>query len=191
LDQVVKSGAKFDAKKATYDLLKLLNTNFDSVEVYFALADLYKSIWQLEASSIWLEQALQTSELSELLKKKAWTELADCFLWQEINLEKALEYAKSGHQGDSVPQAEIVLVHAYLKLGRIREARSHIQQLAPSNPEVVYFSGLLEYRNGDKISANRIWKPLLSMHFDTMRMHCIKREVLKFYFEGAPYLKAN
>ena len=191
LNQVVSSGAKYDAKKATHDLLKLLNTNFDGVEVYFALADLYKSIWQLEASSIWLEQALQSPNLSDVLKKRAWIELADCFLWQEINFDKALEYAKSGHQGDSFPHAAIVIVHAYLKLGRIREARSFLQQLPPSNPEVIYFSGLLAYRNGDKQAANAIWKPLVSMRFDTMRMHCIKREVLKFYYEGAPYLRAN
>ncbi len=191
LDLVVSSGAKYDAKKATHDLLKLLNTNFDSVEIYFALADLYKSIWQLEASSIWLEQALQAANLSQSLKKRAWTELADCFLWQEINLEKALEYAKSGHQGESFPHAALVIVHAYMKLGRIKEARSYLQQLPPSDPEVMYFSGLLAYRNGDKQAANAIWKPLVSMRIDTMRMHCIKREVLKFYFEEAPYLKAN
>jgi predicted Zn-dependent protease len=190
LQFLVKSGTKYDTKKATMDMLKLLNTNFDSIEIYFALADLYKDIWQLEVASVWLEQALLHPSLTEEHERRCWSELADCFLWQEINLEKALEYAKSGASNPS-QRATTILAHAYLKLGKVNEARSFLDQLSASDPEVRYFKGLLEYRNGAKEVANSVWKPLLSMRSDNMRMHSIKRDVLKFYFEGAPYLRAN
>ena len=190
LQFLVKSATKYDTKKATMDMLKLLNTNFDSIEIYFALADLYKDIWQLEVASVWLEQALLHPSLTEDSERKCWSELADCYLWQEINLEKALEYAKSGASSPNL-RSTTILAHAYLKLGRVNEARSFLDQLSANDPEVRYFKGLLEYRNGAKEVANSVWKPLLSMRSDNMRMHSIKRDVLKFYFEGAPYLRAN
>jgi len=34
-------------------------------------------------------------------------------------------------------------------------------------------------------------KPLLTVRSESLRFHTIKQEVLKYYFDGAPYLKAN
>jgi tetratricopeptide (TPR) repeat protein len=187
----VKAATKSDPKRATRDLLKLLNTNFDSEAVYFALAELYKDMWQLEAASVWLEQALLTPNVALDSQKRAWTELADCYLWQGIHLERALQYAKSGGEGISQKRQATVLAHAYLKLGRVREAKQFLDVVQENDHEVLYFKGLIEYRNGSRERANALWKPLLTLRSESLRMHHIKQMVLKFYFEGSPYLKAN
>jgi len=191
LQGVVKAATKSDPKRATRDLLKLLNTNFDSEAVYFALAELYKDMWQLEAASVWLEQALLTPNVALDSQKRAWTELADCYLWQGIHLERALQYAKSGGEGISQKRQATVLAHAYLKLGRVREAKQFLDVVQENDHEVLYFKGLIEYRNGSRERANALWKPLLTLRSESLRMHHIKQMVLKFYFEGSPYLKAN
>jgi len=56
---------------------------------------------------------------------------------------------------------------------------------------MTYVKGLLEYRNGAHKIANQIWKPLLKVKTESLRLHNIKQEILKYYFEETPYLKVN
>ena len=194
LQELVKSACRQDAARATYDFIKLLNTNFDSFSICWALGILYKEIWQLETAGVWFEQMLLYPSLPASAKAKAYLELADCFIWQNKNSEKAVEYAKLAL--DFADRQDLrtnrTLAHAYLKVGQIRHAKHVLEQMdADSDPETRYLQGLLHYRNGARDHANRIWKPLLSLRSESLRFHNIKQDILKFYFDGAPYLKVN
>jgi tetratricopeptide (TPR) repeat protein len=191
---LIKSACIFDASRATYDFMRLLNTNFDSYNIYWALGILFKELWQLETASVFFEQMLLHPSATPDSRAKSYLELADCFIWQGKSLSKALEYAKIGYdtenQGDS--RYLRVLAHANLKLGFIRQAKSYLEQIdILGDHEARYLQGLLHYRNGDRTRANEVWKPLLTVRSENLRFHNIKQEVLKFYFEGAPYLKVN
>jgi tetratricopeptide (TPR) repeat protein len=191
---LVRAACRFDASRATYDFIRLLNTNFDSPSIYWALVIIFKELWRLETAAVWFEQMLLFPAVSQELKAKAYLELADSFIWQGRNLPKAIEYAKISLDIDARkdPRTLRVLAHAHLKAGQIRQAQLYLDQTdSDSDHEVRYLRGLLIYRNGDRIKANEIWKPLLTVRTESLRFHNIKQEVLKFYFEGTPYLKAN
>ena len=86
----------------------------------------------------------------------------------------------------------IITAHAMIRNGQTRHADLQLDQMSDQNTyEVKYLRGLLEYRNGSSQKANKIWKPLLTARTNSIRCHNIKREILKYYFEGEPYLKAN
>lgn len=194
LAAVVQAACLHDAKQATYDFMKLLNTNFDSPNIYWALGIIFKELWQLETATVWFEQMLLFPNVSTVAKAKAYIELADCLIWQGRNQPKAIEYAKFAVDLDESKdlRAVRVLAHAYLKAGQIRQAKLYLDQAnADADPETRFLKGLLEYRNGARSRANEIWKPLLTVRSESLRFHQIKQEVLKFYFDGAPYLKAN
>lgn len=194
LQSLVRAACAHDASRGTYDLMKLLNTNFDSPTIYWALGYVFKELWQLETASVWFEQMLLYPALDNDLKAKAYVELADCFIWQNRQLPKAIEYAKLAIDLDQQRDARSVrvLAHAYLKSGQVRQASIYLDQTEVSDdPEVRYLKGLVQYRNGAEQRAKELWKPLLTVRSESLRFHTIKQEVLKFYFEGAPYLKAN
>lgn len=192
---VVKVACLYDASRGTYDFIRLLNTNFDGPEIYFALGVLFKDLWQLETATMWFTQVLMHPQLSNRLKSDVYLELADCYAWQNQNLQKAIEYAKLamdlGETGHSL-KAHNVLAHAYLRTGKMREAKIYLEQGANgADHETLYLRGLLHYRNGMNKRANDVWKPLLTVPSQSLRFHNIKREVLRFYFDSEPYLKAN
>lgn len=194
LHDLVRAACRFDASRATYDFIRLLNTNFDSPSIYWALGIIFKELWRLETAAVWFEQMLLFPAVSQELRAKAYLELADSFIWQGRNLPKAIEYAKIALDIDERkdPRTLRVLAHAHLKAGQIRQAQLYLDQAdSDSDHEVRYLQGLLIYRNGDRIRANEIWKPLLTVRTESLRFHNIKQEVLKFYFDGVPYLKAN
>ena len=194
LASLVRAACKHDASRATFDLIKLLNTNFDSPLIYWALGTVYKELWQLETAVIWFEQMLLDPSAQKAHEAKAYVELADCLAWQGRQEQKAVEYAKLALDLDEGKDMRAVRVmgHACLKAGQIREARLYIDQTdAEQDPEARYLQGLLQYRNGAMERAKAIWKTLLTTRSNNRRLHAIKQEVLKFYFDGAPYLKAN
>jgi tetratricopeptide (TPR) repeat protein len=194
LKSLVSAGAKHDPVRATYDLLRLLNTNFDSPNIYWALGTLYKEQWQLETAAVWFEQMLIHPSLPAREKAKAYIELADCYVWQNKQIPKAIEYAKLAIDLDSErdPSNLRVLAHAHLRSGQVRQAKLYLEQADIENDhEARYLQGLVQYRNGMNKQANDLWKPLLTVRSESLRFHNIKQEVLKYYFEGAPYLKAN
>ena len=191
---LVRAACRHDAALATYDFMKLLNTNFDGYNIYWALGIIFKELWQLETAGVWFEQMLLYPSLPKAAKAKAYLELSDCFIWRGLNFPKAVEYAKLAVDLDDRKDHRSlrILAHAYLKSGQVRQAKLYLDQAdVDSDPEVRYLQGLLLYRNGARQQANRIWKPLLTVPSESLRFHNIKQEVLKFYFEGAPYLKAN
>lgn len=192
--ELVRAACKHDARQATYDFMKLLNTNFDSPNIYWALGIIFKDLWQLETATVWFEQMLLYPQLSKAGQSKAYIELADCMIWQGKNNTKAIEYAQLAVDLDERKdmQSMRVLAHAYLKAGQIRQARLYLDQAdSDDDHEARFLQGLLQYRNGARTKANEIWKPLLTVRSESLRFHNIKQEVLKFYFDGAPYLKAN
>ncbi len=194
LTSLVRVGGKFDASRATYDFMKLLNTNFDGPNIYWALGTLFKELWQLETATLWFEQMLLFPSLTSPDKARAYLELSDCFTWQNKNPAKAVEYAKLALDLDNKRDTRrmTVLAHAYLRSGQIRQAKAYLEQSADdADSELRFVRGLLAYRNGARQTANQIWKPLLTQRTDSLRFHHIKQEVLKYYFEGTPYLKAN
>jgi tetratricopeptide (TPR) repeat protein len=194
LKSLVGAASKHDPVRATYDLLRLLNTNFDSPNIYWALGTLYKEQWQLETAAVWFEQMLIHPSLPAKEKAKAYIELADCYVWQNKQIPKAIEYAKLAIDldGERDPSNLRVLAHAHLRSGQVRQAKLYLEQADIDNDhEARYLQGLVQYRNGMNKQANDLWKPLLTVRSESLRFHNIKQEVLKYYFEGAPYLKAN
>lgn len=194
LKRLLSVAVKADAAQCTYDFLRLLNTNYDSPTIYWALGMLGKELWQLETSVMWFEQILLHPEVTNTQKARAYLELADCYVWQNTNLNKAVELVKLafdlGERGS--PRGKIVLAHAHLRLGMVRQAQALLEDSDNQrDPEALYLKGLVHYRNGAEKVANEIWKPLLTMRSESLRFHNIKQEVLKFYFDKEPYLRAN
>lgn len=191
LIELIKTACRHNAETATYELMRLLNTNYDSPSLYWALGLLFKELWQLETAGMWLEQALLNPHLDELTRRRTLLELADCYIWRNVNLKKAIEYAKLaielGERANG--RAVTVLAHAYLKQGNIRQAQVYLEQVDRENDiEAVFLLGLLHYRNGARKNANQIWKPLITVRSESLRFHNIKQEILRYYFEGSPYI---
>jgi tetratricopeptide (TPR) repeat protein len=190
---LVQSAVQWNPMVGGNEIIRLLNTNFDSAEIYYALSTLYAEQWQLQVSSMWAEQALLHPDLDDVIKMKVYLRLADNYLWEGDNIEKALQYATIAHDIGSKndESANMIIGHAYLKKGRSKEAGVFLDQSGDLSIESSYLKGLLEYRNGAVEKANKIWKPLLTLRSSTVKEHHIKQELLKFYFEDAPYLNVN
>lgn len=190
---LVKSACLFDAKRGTFEFLRLLNTNFDGPQVYWALGMLYKELWQMEAASMWFEQSLMHPILDQQSQRAAYMELADCLVWRGMDFEKAIEFLKLAIDlGEKRNRAFTVMAHCFLKMGQIRQAELYLQNMASeeSDLERTYLTGLVQYRNGSHEKANQIWKPLLIMKSESLRDHHIKQEILRYYFDQAPYFSS-
>lgn len=199
LKELVRIAALHDASTASREIMRLLNTNFDTPSVYWALGLLYKELWQLEVSSMWFEHALFSSGADDKLRGRVYADLADTYCWRNINLPKAVEYSKMviESQGDPTEERRFgmrVLAHALLRMGQPQQAASYLEHLkseAIDDYEVHYLTGLISYRNGYPKQANLTWKPLLKHRAESMRDHKIKQEILKYYFEGTEYKAAD
>jgi tetratricopeptide (TPR) repeat protein len=191
---LLQASSAFDGVTASYDFIRLLNTNFDSPWIFYSLGVIYKEMWQLETACSWFDQAIAFPGAPQKLLGKTYLELSDTMVWRNFQLPKAIEYAKlSIEMGERAgPRSLIVLSHAYLKNGQVREAQGHLDKIDESGePEARFLKGLVLYRNGARSQANQVWKPLLTHQSESLRFHNIKQEILKFYFDGTPYLKAN
>ena len=194
LVDLIRTACRHDASIATYEIMRLLNTNYDSARLYWALGLLFKEMWQLETAGMWLEQALLIPRLDDTTRRRCLLELADCYIWRNVNLKKAIEYAKLaielGERANG--RAITVLAHAYLKQGNIRLAQQYLEQVDQEKDiEATFLLGLMHYRNGARQNANKIWKPLITVRSESLRFHNIKQEILRYYFEGSPYLKPD
>ena len=190
LSSLVKTGARHDPQHGTKDFIKLINTNFDAPAIYWALGVMQKELWQLEAAGVWFDQMLQHPSLSSTERATAYLELADCLVCQGRDLNRAIEYAKLAQelQNGESDLITTVLSHAYLASGLVGEARQEITKLKGNGQdETIYLEGLLEYRNGAKLKANRLWKPLLTKSSSSTRWHHIKQNILKYYFDSSNY----
>lgn len=190
LEILVNCAQRFDANKATNDFLKLLNTNFDCPDIYWALGMLFKELWLLETSRVWFEQMLLHPQINGRQKALAYTEIADCFIWSNMELAKALEYARLAIDLAPTPEPLMlrVLAHCLLKRGEVRQAEIYLEDVDTSQDvEGRYLKGLVNYRNGSFEKANKIWKPLLTVRTESLRFHNIKQELMKYYFDKKPY----
>ena len=195
LGEVVDMASLFNPAKGTYDLLRLLNTNFDHPDIYLALGRLYKDLGQFESATMWFEQVLLNLPATQESRLSAYLELADCYVWLNRHLNRAIEYARlaldvPGQQ--HVDRIFTILANAYLKKGEVRQAQTYLDQITTQDRfEVQYLSGLLQYRNGFVKKAKDIWKPLISRTVKGSRNHFLKQDLLKFYFEEEEYFKAH
>jgi Tfp pilus assembly protein PilF len=192
LIELIRTSCRHSPEIATYEIIRLLNTNYDSPSLYWALGLLFKELWQLETAGMWLEQALLNPQLDDITRRRTLLELADCYIWRNVNLKKAVEFAKLaielGERANG--RAITVLAHAYLKQGNMRQAQTYLEQVdRDKDVEATFLLGLLQYRNGARQNANQIWKPLITVRSESLRFHNIKQEILRYYFEGSPYLK--
>lgn len=193
LNELVNSACNLDASKSAYDFLKLLNTNFDSPNIYWALGKVYKELWQLETAGVWFEQVLNSVEATDEHKSLAYREIADCYVWQEVMPDRAVEYAKiSLDLSDQDRDLSMrTLAHSLLRKGEVRKAEVYLDELEERDPEVIYLKGLVFYRNGLSQKANETWKPLLSLRSENLRFHNMKQKIMKFYFDKEPYQSSN
>ncbi|MEI6832620.1 MAG: tetratricopeptide repeat protein [bacterium] len=195
LRAVVREACRFDADKGAKELLRLINTNFDHPSVYWGLGLLYKELWQLEVASMWFELTLGVANIDDRLRSLVYVDLADSYIWRNVNLPKAVEYlklaielfAQTGHQER---RSFMVMGHALLRQGQARQAQIYLDQVKDLSGqfEVQYLMGLVQYRNGHAAKANEIWKPLLKFKTEQMRDYRIKQEILRYYFDKSPYL---
>lgn len=194
LEHVVIAASRYDAKKGSADLLRLLNTNFDGPDIYWALGILYKELWQLETATSWFELMLIQPKLSEAHRAKALLEIADNYVWQACHFDKALEFVKIALDFFGVSEIKAVrcMAHVCLRLGQVRQAELYIEDLGlESDLEITYLKGLLHYRNGLMEKAKDTWKPLLTARSDGLRIHHIKQEVMRYYFDSPSYQGVN
>ena len=182
-----------DSKSAAFDLMKLLNTNFDSVILALSIASLNKDLWQLETSLRWLEYAAQYPEISSKQKAFIYLEMADCLTWLDKEQKRALELAHLSVEMGLEMKGHVltILAHSHIKAGQMKQAQEYLDQEAKFglDAERVYLQGLIQYRNGALKQAKQIWKPLLSTRTDSLRFHHIKQDVMRYYFDGEAYLK--
>ncbi len=194
LRKLIRTACTYDPSRGTFDFMRLLNTNFDSPAVYWALGVLYKELWQLVIAAMWFEQTLMHPKIKPEDRARAYLELADCYNWLNRDLNKATEFAKLSVEmlEQPTPHAQNILAHSYLRAGNMRQAEECLATMSETKDfETEFLKGLLQYRNGARKKANEIWKPLLTVKAETVRIHCMKQEILRFYFDGQPYLKVN
>lgn len=194
LRDVIRAARDFDPSQAIFDFMRLLNTNFDGPHIYWTLGILHQETWQLETASTWFEQVLKFPGVDKVNQRRAYLELADCYVWRNFDLPKAIEFAKLAIDLGERSNGRVftVLAHAHLKKGQVRQARIYLEQTDHEHDvEARYLSGLIQYRNGEESKAKQIWKPLLTVRSESLRFHNIKQEILRYYFDKEPYLKAN
>ncbi len=194
LKAVVEVGSQFDAEKARTELLRLLNTNFDGPLIYWALGKLSFDLWQLQTSVMWFVEGLKLNYLQITQRALLQIELADAYIFIGDNLDKATELATSAYEiatERNKMQTQLVLAHALIKKGRIREAEAFLSDTVSSIGghyfEQVYLCGLIHYRNGQNQLAKKIWKPLITINASGMRQHFLKVQLQKYYFDGDQY----
>lgn len=192
---LIMVGCAFSPDTALRDVTRLLNTNYDSALVYYALGIFGKECWQHEVASMWLNLALQRPDLTPDLQGDIYLELADCYVWQNQELSTAIEYTQLSLKRSFIntERALRILGHAWLRQGDMDRARSYLQRIDSSkaDDEGLYLKGLLEYHRGDEEQAFAIWKPLLQRESENLRFHNIKQEVLKFYGQNIHTDKAS
>lgn len=195
ISEFVECAKSFDPNRAYSDLLKLLNTNFDSPRITWALGFLSNELWQFEVAGMWFQQLLDSKDLSKETLNLVYTSLADCLVWKNTKIGKALELINAVKQSIGNLSDEQLLIdsHINLKLGNINEAQTSLDLVHGKEYdfESKYLKGLLQYRNGQVTKAKAIWKPLLTVNSDRLRYYQIKQDLLKFYFSKEDYLKAN
>lgn len=195
LEDLVEIAVRFDASAGVHDFMRMLNTNFDSYLIQWGLGVLSKEMGQLEVAVMWFEQALRRPNITPAQKTKLFYELGDCYVWQNTNLEKAVEYLKLVNESkpEGLEHAYLTMAHAYLKLGQVRTARTCLQHVQKNTQslEASFLQGLIHFRDGSVERAKDIWKPLLTIKAKNMKDHWIKKEILNFYFDGKSYMKTG
>jgi predicted Zn-dependent protease len=142
--RLLSAALNFNSTTATSDLLKLLNSNFDSPAITLGLARLAQEQWQLETASMWYEQLLRRDFISQTLKQRAYSELADCYLWRNFNLEKAQQFIVLAREAAPAAGEKLPLIeaHLYLRRGLLHEAKFLLESL-PRTAENFLFVGTL------------------------------------------------
>ncbi len=190
--RLMDSAIDYNIEEGCRDFLALVNTNFDSAEVYWGLGKLHKELWQLEVSTMWLQIGLDKNQDIVEYRSILMAELADNYLWQEQH-KKAIEYAQISMdlmKGSRQLAAVTTLSHAYLKNGDMQKAAVYLDMIEADNSfDSVYLRGLVQYRNGQEAKAKKIWKPLIQQASMTPRVHYMKQQLMRFYYEASPYLK--
>lgn len=195
LQDLIIIACMFDPNWAIQDFSKLLNTNYDSPLVLYALGIFSKECWQHETACMWFDLALRRADLSPALQGDIYLELADCYVWRDQDLDTAVEYAHSAMKGSISrnERAARVLGHAYLKRGDLQMAEGYLRHIVnmADDDEVGYLMGLLEYRRGSDNMAFELWEVILRKESENLRLHHIKQEVLKFYTPKSHHLKVS
>ena len=183
LRSLIMVGTAFSPDQALHNFTRLLNTNYDSALIYYALGIFGKECWQHEVACLWFNFALQRPDLTPELQGDIYLELADCYVWQNRELTTAIEYAQLSLKRSFIntERALRILGHAWLRQGKVDTASTYLQLLTSnsSDDESCYLQGLLAYYEGNEAQAFVIWQPILEREAENLRLHNIKQEVLK------------
>lgn len=192
--RIDQAARMYDSQEGADDFVRLLNTNYHTSYLFLILGRLYKDLRLLEVSKVWYQTLLKERDIADKLRSEALIEIADCLIWQNSQLPKATEYLKLALDLEKSQKEEIFLklAHAYLKMGEIDTAKIYINDLDGENRiERIFLNGLIRYRNGATQAAREIWKPILTVPTETLLVHNIKQEILKYYFDNQSYFPSN
>ena len=195
LRSLIMVGTAFSPDQALHNFTRLLNTNYDSALIYYALGIFGKECWQHEVACLWFNFALQRPDLTPELQGDIYLELADCYVWQNRELTTAIEYAQLSLKRSFIntERALRILGHAWLRQGKVDTASTYLQRLTSnsSDDESCYLQGLLAYYEGNEAQAFVIWQPILEREAENLRLHNIKQEVLKLCGQNKLVSKAS
>ena len=195
LRSVIMVGCAFNPDSAMRDFTRLLNTNYDSVLIHYALGIFGKECWQHETACMWFNLALQRHDITPDLQGDIYLELADSYVWQNRELPLAIDYAQLALKRSFSNTERVLrtLGHAWLRRDQIDTASNYLQRLNDndSDDETLYLKGLLEYRRGNEAQAFAIWEPLLQRESENLRFHNIKQEVLKLHGQNETIRKVS
>ena len=169
-------------KQGIYDLLRLLNTNFDCALLYFALGLLHKRLWQLESSSSWFEQVLAHPKSSEREKNMALLEIVDSYSWAKTNLSKGYEIMIGILAAtEKSTRSYLTMAHICILTGRYKRAQEFLNTNSDTSfgSERNFLVGLLQYRRGRVSQAKTSWEMVLKDCDDDIRSYHMKKEVLR------------
>ncbi len=193
IHQLTLAACDHDFRIGVNHLMKLVNQNYSQSIIYTTIGILHHDMWQLETATTWLEQALTEEDLTEDLKNFIYFNLADCYIWRQVKLQRAVQLLKSidkNHNKD-LDTFYIRLTHAYLLLGEPQNALETLKKKKSlsQNLESSYLQGLILYRNGREKQAQKLWKPCITYQTKTIREHHIKQYLLDYYFKKPDYLE--
>lgn len=194
LTTLVESANIYDVQQGIFDLMKLINTNYDLPQIYWAIGLMYKDLWQHQTARMWFDQTLRQKNITAKLKAKVYLDIGECFIWEKKNINKALEFLKLSLElgNRNLTRTNICLAHGYLCQGELEKARSYLERIDQQKyPEAAYLSGLISYRNGEISDAKSQWKPLITMQSSSLKFYNIKNDILQYYFDKKPYLNMN
>lgn len=188
IELLVDCAKEFYVDVCIYDVIKLINTNFDHPNLYWIIGSLYKSLNQLETAYNWFSMTTKFSqERYQEVFRKTYSEMANCLLFMNREIHKAIEFTLMSLDVHNQSSREIeslyqTLTLCFLKVGDFDKAKNALDELSGESFSNKYIKGLYLIRSGELEAGKKIWKSIISTKVDSLKEHMFKRDLLKTYY---------